>query len=149
MILHGIAVKPAKKRVVRTLKTGFITSTGIEGNYSAKLRGAARSRRQVTVISLEQWDEAMRELGEDMPWYMRRANLCVMGHRFGPEDVGKMLLIGADAILEITGETDPCKRMEEILPGLKEALTPSWRGGVTCRVCAVGAVSVGDTANLN
>ena len=38
--------------------------------------------------------------------------------------------------LEVTGETDPCERMEEIQPGLFQALAPGWRGGVTCRNCS-------------
>jgi MOSC domain-containing protein YiiM len=48
-----------------------------------------------------------------------------------------------DAVLEVTGETDPCERMEEAQAGLFQALAPEWRGGVTCRVIANGTIHVG------
>lgn len=148
MVLHGIAMKPVKKGPMVPALSGFITSTGLDGNYYGALRNFAQSHRQVTVISLEQWNEALSELNADIPWFMRRANLCVTGHNFGPDDVGKLLAIGQSAILEITGETNPCKRMEEILPGLKAALTPSWRAGVTCRVREVGPIRAEDAVTL-
>jgi MOSC domain-containing protein YiiM len=48
-------------------------------------------------------------------------------------------------LLEISGECDPCSRMEEIATGLKAALTPEWRGGRLARVIAEGEIKVGDT----
>jgi MOSC domain-containing protein YiiM len=152
MILNGIAIKPVKNGPMSPVKNGFITSTGLEGNYYGTLRNFAQSNRQVTVISLGQWLEALWLLTVDnlslYPWYLRRANLCVTEHLFGPSDVGKTLMIGTDAALEITGETEPCERMEKILPGLKAALTPAWRGGVTCRVLRAGAIRATDTVSL-
>ena len=54
-----------------------------------------------------------------------------------------------DLQLEITGETDPCARMEEQVSGLRQALTPDWRGGVTCRVRSSGRIAVGDAVSLD
>ena len=45
-------------------------------------------------------------------------------------------------------ETDPCSRMDEQHAGLRDALTPDWRGGVCCRVIAGGNVAVGDEVRL-
>ena len=59
------------------------------------------------------------------------------------ETKGNRLKIG-DVLLEITGETDPCFRMDEQQEGLQEALRPHWRGGVTCRVLSEGQIAVGD-----
>lgn len=149
MILYGIATKPVKRGPMVPVKSGLITSTGLDGNYYNALRDFVRSKRQVTVISLDQWNDAMKELDADLPWHIRRANLCVSSHNFGPDDMGKTLIINGHAALEITGETGPCKRMEEILPGLQAALTPSWRGGVTCRVLKGGAIRSGENVVLH
>lgn len=149
MILYGIAVKPVKKGPMEPRDHGLVTSAGLEGNYYGSPRNLVRPDRQITVISLTQWQEAMKELGgSPLPWYMRRANLCVTGYSFGRNDVGKALSILGMVYLEITGETVPCKRMNEILPGLQGALAPSWRGGVTCRVVAGGKIRIGDSITI-
>jgi MOSC domain-containing protein YiiM len=59
-----------------------------------------------------------------------------------------LLRIG-EIILEITGECDPCSRMEEISPGLRAALTPGWRGGRLARVIHGGHIAVGDAISLH
>jgi MOSC domain-containing protein YiiM len=38
--------------------------------------------------------------------------------------------------------------MEEQHPGLKAALQPDWRGGVSCTVITGGPVSLGDEVEL-
>ena len=104
-------------------------------------------RRQVTVLSREAWEEAVEELGrkpESLPWTVRRANLLVEGLELEGTS-GRRLLIGDEVELEITGETDPCQRMEEQQSGLRQALEPRWRGGVTARVIRGGIVLLGDT----
>ena len=57
--------------------------------------------------------------------------------------MGKILRIG-DAELVVTGETDPCSRMDEQQRGLTTALTPQWRGGISCDVIKPGAIKIGD-----
>jgi MOSC domain-containing protein YiiM len=49
---------------------------------------------------------------------------------------------------EVTGETDPCPRMDDAAPGLKDAMIPDWRGGVTCRVIESGHLSVGNAVTF-
>jgi len=100
--------------------------------------------RQVTVVANEDWAAACADLGADVPWTLRRANLLVEGVTL-PRTPGARLNIG-DVVLEITGETSPCERMDEGYPGLCAALTPEWRAGRTCRVMAGGDISVGDAA---
>ena len=63
------------------------------------------------------------------------------------EPNGGEIRIGA-VRLQVTGETDPCSRMEEQCAGLKAALQPDWRGGVCCRVLQDGAVRIGDTVSF-
>ena len=87
----------------------------------------------MTVLSVEKWQAACGDLGVELPWTTRRANLLVSGLSIGPECVGRILQVG-DAQLRITIETDPCPRMDEQYPGLKRALVPDWRGGACCEV---------------
>lgn len=100
-------------------------------------------KRQVTVLSLEAWQTACAELGTELPWTMRRANILVSGITFSVADVGKILQIG-DVRLQITVETDPCHRMDEQHQGLTAALTPDWRAGVCCRVLQAGEICLND-----
>jgi MOSC domain-containing protein YiiM len=131
-------------------------AAGVQGDF----RGAVRQgqdgtlkvpRRQVSLIEAESWSAALCELGitdQDMlPWYSRRANLCVSGLRF-PRTAGAVLAIGPTCRIEITMECDPCSRMEEIRPGLMAALTPDWRGGVLGRVLDDGEIAVGDEVRI-
>ena len=116
------------------------TDLGIDGDFRGKSR-----RRQVTVISQEDWQAACAEIDAELPWHSRRANLLVEGISVA-ETAGRRLLIG-EVELEITGETDPCQRMNEIRPGLQAALTPAWRGGICCRVTSPGTIQVGDAVS--
>jgi MOSC domain-containing protein YiiM len=114
--------------------------TGIEGDYHT------RGSRQVTVLFKDSWEAACAELNVDLPWTTRRANVYVDG--LLPTDcVDKQLQIG-EVLLEVTGETRPCDIMEAAQPGLRAALQPEWRGGVTCRVLQSGAVQRGDAVKV-
>ncbi len=114
---------------------------GLDGDF----RGRSVNR-QVTVLALEDWREVCSELGVDLPWTTRRANLLIEGVSLF-DTAGTNLHIGA-AILEITGETEPCARMEEYRSGLRNALSSGWRGGVCCRVVAGGFLNVGASVDL-
>ena len=141
MILHGIALKTAKRGPMEQVSSAEVTvSSGIAGDWRG--RGGLLHRRQVTLISLQQWEATCKELGVNLPWTTRRANLCISGLEFEPRDVGAMIYIGPTVALEVTGETDPCRRMDEARQGLRAALMPNWRGGVTCRVVRAGTIQV-------
>jgi len=61
--------------------------------------------------------------------------------------IGQQVRIGG-VVLEITEETKPCSRMDEAHDGLRQALVPEWRGGVTCRVISGGPLTIGDPVTL-
>ncbi|WP_082474610.1 MOSC domain-containing protein [Sphingomonas sp. Leaf343] len=120
---------------------------GIAGDFRGARKPGGLGRRQVTLMEAGDWDLAMAEVGRTIPWFERRANLLVEGLDL-PQTAGVRLLIGADVVLEITRETDPCERMEALAPGLRAALTPDWRGGACTRVLAGGRIAVGDLIRI-
>jgi len=109
---------------------------GIEGDA----RGM-KPKRQVTVLFREGWEAACREINSQLPWTTRRANLYVEGLNL-PQEAGWRLRIG-DVVLEITQETSPCELMERARTGLRQAMTPDWRGGVCCTVVHGGEIRIG------
>lgn len=138
----AIARRNRTRAPMETLERASITvAAGLEGDVRGQLRG-----RQVTVLTREGWDAACADLGEALPWTTRRANLLLEGLAL-PQEAGGTIRIG-DVALRITGETDPCSRMEEQAAGLQDALAPDWRGGVTCEVAHGGEIAIGDAARL-
>lgn len=102
--------------------------------------------RQVTVVSANAWLDARRDLGIEVPWTMRRANLLIGGIDLRDTE-GSLLAIG-DVVLQITGENPPCRVMDIQQQGLRKALKPDWGAGVSCRVLSGGKVRVGDCVRL-
>jgi MOSC domain-containing protein YiiM len=129
----------AKPRAPMELRATIevVGGAGIAGDFRGKTRG-----RSVTVLSQEGWDAACTALEHDLPWTARRANLLVEGIDLR-EQTGRRLRIGA-IVLEITGECEPCARMDGVVPGLRRALTPDWRAGVCCTVVSPGRLNLAD-----
>lgn len=141
--LIGIARKGRPRGEMETLDHAMIgTETGIAGDYRGAMRPGKINRRQITIMAAEDWMAALAELGQPVSWEQRRANLLVEGIEL-PREPGTLLRIGA-ALVEITGECDPCRRMDAVADGLLLALMPAWRGGRTARVIEGGEIALGD-----
>lgn len=139
--LEAIWIKRAKRGPMDPVDEASLEEeVGIPGNANR-----AR-RRQVTVIEREAWEAMMAELGVDADPSLRRANLMVSGVRLR-ESRGKILTIG-QAGIRIEGETIPCQRMDEALPGLRKVMEPEWRGGVYGMVVSPGRITPGDPVRL-
>jgi len=143
--LIGIAWRPKRLVPMQTVDSVEISlEAGVTGDH----KGARYKRRAVTILAIEDWRAALSELGDDLSldWTARRANLLVEGVRL-PRAIGATLRIGL-ALLEVTYPTTPCARMDEARQGLRKALHPEWRGGVTCKVLEDGRVAIGDVVDI-
>jgi MOSC domain-containing protein YiiM len=119
--------------------------TVVEGEGIETDANRGRSKRQVTIIEKEVFDEIAQELPGVEP-FMRRANVMVSGVPLR-ESRGQVLTLGA-VRLKILGETRPCERMDAQVHGLTAALDPGWNGGVFGVVLDSGEIRVGDGAAL-
>jgi MOSC domain-containing protein YiiM len=129
------------------LRATLIHGRGIEGNAD---RGG---RRQVTMIDAARWLALMTELhlrhdasadhvGSTPDPRERRANLLLeaidlTGSR------GQRLRVGS-VLLKVNGETRPCERMDEVLPGLQQAMRAAWGGGAYAEVVEGGEIAIDD-----
>jgi MOSC domain-containing protein YiiM len=117
-------------------KARLIVGRGLEGS-------ADNSRtRQVTLIEIEAWEFMMERLGADASADGRRANVMLSGISLA-NSRGRLLRIGS-AVIRIGGETKPCERMDEVVPGLREVMYPDWQGGAFAQVVEGGEITVGD-----
>lgn len=147
-VLAGIARHGRPKGPMEVIDRVRVTiEGGLDGDFRGAIKPGGPGRRQVTLMERSDWAAAMAEIGRDLPWQERRANLLVDDLDL-PQEVGVRLRVGRDVLLEVTRETDPCHRMETLAPGLFAALMPDWRGGACMRVLAGGAIAVGDAIRI-
>jgi MOSC domain-containing protein YiiM len=138
--LEAIWIKRAHRgKMDGVTEATAIGGQGLEGNVDRS------RRRQVTLIESEVWERLMRELDADVDPSSRRANLMVSGVRLA-ETRGRILRVGG-VRLAIGGETTPCERMDEALPGLRAAMRTDWGGGVFAQVLDDGIIAVGDSVS--
>lgn len=138
--LTGIAIKEVPKGPMRLVHQADVT---VEAGLVGDCRGSDSlygGNRQITILALSQWVEACTKLRRYPIWTTRRANLLLEGVSFGPDMLGKLLIMG-EVVLRVMGECKPCARMDEHYPGLMEALA-DWRGGATCRVIKPGRLVI-------
>lgn len=138
--LEAIWSKRAHRGVMDGLSTAtLVAGRGVDGSVGRS------TRRQVTLLDREQWERATAPLGRAVDPIVRRANLLLSGIPL-LETRGRTLRIG-QTLLRIGGETTPCERMEEAVPGLQEALRADWGGGAFAQVLVGGEVRVGDAVS--
>lgn len=136
-MLHEIWIKRAHRgRMDAAPRATLVARRGIVGNANQG------GKRQVTIVDLERWHELMDLLGADLETSARRANLVVDSIDLF-DSRGKTLRVGGTR-LHILGETRPCERMDEALPGLQAAMRDRWGGGAFAEIIEGGDIAVGD-----
>ena len=139
--VEAIWVKRAHRAPMKEVTEAvMVPGKGIEGDVNTS------RRRQVTIIEREMWESFMKQLGTDASPIGRRANFMVSGVNLA-ETRGRILKIGGVRVA-IGGETTPCERMDEYLPGLRAAMKPNWGGGAFAQVLDDGVVTVGDAVEF-
>ena len=108
-----------------------IENLGLEGDRHAK----RDSKRQVLLIEAETLEKLELRMGEV------RENITTRGIDLMKLPIGTRLSVG-EAVLELTGECEPCNLMDELRPGLRETL--KGQRGMLARVTRGGKLSVGD-----
>ena len=144
----GLARRSHSGTPVEEVKVAVLTpEVGMLGDC----KGRKFPDRQVTILAKEDWEAALSALAgpdgpPDLPWTVRRANVLVQGLTL-PRGIGSIMSLG-DCLVQVTGQTTPCSKMEDAYPGLLRALSPDWRGGVICKVLSGGGIMLGDRVSV-
>ena len=99
------------------------------------------TRRQITVVSVEELDEVAAEWGGEIPPGSTRRQVTISGSRLNREP-GATIRLG-EVVVSVIGDCSPCDEMEaSVGPGARAALVG--RAGVTGTIVEGGMIRVGD-----
>ncbi len=112
-----------------------VEADGVRGD---RKRGTPR---HVVLVAEEGWKAACDTLGVVLDPRERRGQIVVRGVDLAAA-VGQRLQVG-DVVLDVVDECTPCGRMNQVQPGLKEALRRDVRAGVFATVVRPGTIQVG------
>lgn len=139
-----IGLRPARGKPLRPVDAAAAqASTGLLGDhYETRNNG----HRQVTLVSAEHLQAVASFLGREAvdPGLLRR-NVLVAGINLLALKE-KQFRVG-EAVLEYSGECQPCSRMEETL-GVGGYNAVRGHGGITARVISAGEIRVGDSIEV-
>lgn len=123
------------KPMAASESVNLLTGFGVEGDRHASDH-PARKRRQVLLMDKETLDAFGLAQGQI------RENITTSGIDLAALPTGQRLAVGDDAVLEITGDCEPCAFIEGIRDGLRAQM--EGRRGMLAFVEKGGAVKVGD-----
>jgi MOSC domain-containing protein YiiM len=104
------------------------------------------TRRQISIVSMEELDEAAARLGAEIPPGATRRQITISEGRFNREP-GSTIRLG-EVIVEVNGNCSPCDEMNaSIGPGAQAALIDL--AGVTGTIVEGGVIRVGDPVEID
>lgn len=109
----------------------LVAGVGVKGSRNGRPNG----KRQVLMMPVEILEAYDLEIGQ------LREQITTRGFDAMALRPNDRIRIG-DAILEATGECEPCQMVEDIRPGLQAAL--DHKRGMLFRVIEGGAINIGD-----
>lgn len=136
--IEALWIKTARKGgpMKEVKEMTLVANKGIMGNANQG------GRRQVTLLETENWTSLMNELGVNYSPIYRRSNILISGFAL-KETTHRIIKIG-DCLLQVTMETEPCDRMNDVCQGLFPLMSYDWKGGVCTKVIKGGLIKVGD-----
>lgn len=135
--VEQIWIKRSKRGVMDPVQHARLRANrGLVGNANQG------GRRQVTILEQERWQDHLDTLHADVDPSKRRANILVSD--FPLKDTRNLVLQIGEVRFRVAGETKPCERMDEALPGLQAVMRPAWGGGAFTIVLDDGEIKVGD-----
>ena len=103
------------------------------------------SRRQISLVSTEELDEAAARLGAEIPAGSTRRQITISDGRFD-RSPGSRVRIG-EVVVSVGGDCSPCDEMHESIgPGARAAMVGL--GGVIGTIVEGGTIRVGDAVEF-
>ena len=151
--LHRVSKQPVER-------LRLVAGLGVDGDAHAGLTMQHRSRwvkqrtvpnlRQVHLIHAELFDELAVKGFALSPAQMGE-NVTTQGIDLLGLSTGTRLRLGGEAVIEVTGLRNPCFKLDQLSPGLMQAVLEKGPGktmirkaGIMAVVIASGEVGVGD-----
>lgn len=135
--VEQIWIKRSKRGVMDPVAHAALRKNrGIVGNANQG------GRRQVTILEQERWQAHLAALNATLDPSQRRANILVSACAL--RDTRNQVLQIGTVRFRIAGETKPCERMDEALPGLQAQMRAGWGGGAFAIALDDGEINVGD-----
>ena len=135
--LHIARVKGTPSDPVDSARA--VSAEGLEGDRSRN----PRNLRQVLVMDKETLDRYGLEPGQV------KENITVTGMDLSQATQGHVFFIGSSdnhVTLEVTGDCEPCQKMDALIPGLQKEIFG--RRGILTVVLQGGEISIGDPIRL-
>ena len=139
-----VAIRIAPGSRIQARAVDAVDAEAGKGLVGDRYHGARR--RQVTLQSQEELDQAAEELGHAVEAHATRRNITVDVGEI-PAKPGTRLRIG-DVDFEVVRDAAPCRLLDDwIGPGAMRALRG--RAGSALRVLSSGTIRVGDSVAIN
>ena len=117
-----------------------LAGKGIEGDRHNLNEDGVKPKRQILLMERETLSRFQLDDG------VIRENITLEGLELSSLADGDRVSVGSDVVLQITGECEPCSRMDEIRQGLQVEL--KGQRGMLAYAESGGAISVGDSITV-